>query len=37
MSNLKPVAIWENDPRIVLGIDIGTTRTAVAYSYLYKG
>jgi hypothetical protein len=37
MSNLKPVAIWEKDSRIVLGIDVGATRTAVAYSYLYKG
>jgi len=37
ISNSKPVAIWGKHCRIVLGIDVGATRTAVAYSYLYKG
>ena len=33
----KALGVWEKDSRIVLGIDVGATRSAVAYSHLYKG
>ncbi|CEL60592.1 hypothetical protein RSOLAG1IB_03830 [Rhizoctonia solani AG-1 IB] len=29
--------IWEEDNRIVIGIDIGTTQSGVAFTYLIKG
>jgi hypothetical protein len=29
--------IWEEDNRIVIGIDIGTAQSGVAFTYLIKG
>jgi molecular chaperone DnaK (HSP70) len=34
---VKGLAIWNNDTCIVLGVDIGTTRSAIAFSHLHKG
>lgn len=28
---------WEGDDKIVIGIDIGTTHSAVSYAHLYTG
>jgi hypothetical protein len=33
----KALTVWEKDSRIILGIDIGATQSAVAFSYIYKG
>ncbi|CAE6466461.1 unnamed protein product [Rhizoctonia solani] len=28
---------WNGEPKIIVGIDLGTTHSAVSFSYLYKG
>jgi hypothetical protein len=33
----KALTVWGKESRIVLGIDIGATQSAVAFSHLYKG